>query len=80
MIHAATLFVTGSIIKPADAGKTDGRCAHGAGFQRDIEIATDQSLTAQQSGRLADCQHFRMGCRVTQLQSTIAGSGDYLTG
>ena len=43
-----TAFGIGSAeIEAADAGEGDRRGAHGAGLERDIEVAIDQALAAE---------------------------------
>ena len=78
-LDAAALGIIGAEIEPADAGKGDGRRAHRAGLQGDIEIAADQARLAESLSGGADGQDFGMGRGIVELFHAVAGPGDDLT-
>ncbi len=78
VLDTAALFVTSTKIEPADTGKGNGRRAHGARLQRDIQIAAGQALGFQPRRRRTDGQHLGMGRRIGQLQRSVAGPGQHL--
>ena len=54
VLHRATFGIGGAIVESPDARKRDCRSAHGAGFERDIEVTFGQPLGPQLCGRGAD--------------------------
>ena len=75
MLYSAHLFVTCTKIDSPDAGKGNGTSTHGAGFQRDVQIAIDQPLAADLARCFADYQHLGVGGRVFQFEGAVAGDG-----
>src|SRR5581483_11620021 len=59
-LDRAALGVGRSVIEPADARERDRASAHGAGLERDIEVAIGEPLAAELLCRLADRQHLGM--------------------
>lgn len=64
--------------KACDSRKGDRRSAHGAGLQRDIEVAIGQPLAADDFGGLPDRKDFRMRGRVAVGQGPVPGGRDHL--
>ena len=77
-IDRAALGVGGAVIQPADPRERDRAGAHGAGLQRDIEVAIDQPFGADGLGGLPNGQDFGMRGRVAVGQGPVAGGGDDL--
>jgi len=73
-----TLGVGGAVIEPADSGKRDGGRAHGAGLERDIEIAIDQPLAADLVGGSTNGENFGVGGRIAIGESAVPGGGNDL--
>ena len=71
VVDAAALRVLRAVVEPADAGKRDCRRAHGAGFERDIEIGAGKPFVADDPRRRADHLDLGMGGDIVEL----AGSG-----
>lgn len=80
VFDAATLFVRRAKIKPAEAGKTDGLGAHWTRLQRDVEVATDEALSAQRRCGLADHHHFSVRRRVIELTRAVAARRQHRAG
>src|SRR5690242_6823010 len=59
-LDRATLRVGRAIIEPTQPSERDGAGAHGAGLQRDIEVAVHQPFGADGFGGLTDRQDFGM--------------------
>ena len=76
ILDRAALGVGGAVIEAADAGERDRRRAHGAGFERHIEVAVDEPFRAHRLGGAADCDDFRMGGRIAIGKRAIAGLGE----
>ena len=74
-IDRAALGVGRAVIEPADAGKRDGGRAHGAGLQRDIEVAIDQSLAADLACGGANGENLSMCGRVPVGEGPVPGGG-----
>jgi hypothetical protein len=72
VFHSSTLLVTGSVVETPYSRKGYGAGAHGAWFERDIEIASRQTLGMQQGTRGADDEHFRVGRRIVKLKRPVA--------
>src|SRR5262249_7542822 len=51
VLDCATLWVGGAVIEAPNTGERDRRRAHGAGLERDIEIALGKPLAAQRLRR-----------------------------
>src|SRR5512146_2515106 len=54
VLDGAAFRIWRTEIEPADAGKGDGRGAHGARLDRDVEVAIDQPLAAEPGASLSD--------------------------
>ena len=76
MLHGAALGVTGGEIDPAQAREGNGPGAHGAGFQRHIEVATVEPLVAQRACGGANGEDLGVGGRVAVADDPIAGGGE----
>src|SRR4029078_1749029 len=66
------LFIAHREIEAPDAGEGDRRRAHGAGLERDIEIAKPQTLAAETRRRFPYRQELGMCRRVLQFDGAIA--------
>src|SRR5262249_6559395 len=78
VLDCATLWVGGAVIEAPNTGERDRRRAHGAGLERDIEIALGKPLAAQRLRRRADRHHLRMRRRVSLRERPVAGLRDHL--
>jgi len=76
VLHASAFRIAGAEVKPADAGKRDGRRAHRARLQRDVEIGAVEPLRFLRRTGLADRQHLGMRRRIGQLAHAVAGAGE----
>src|SRR5690606_3354429 len=74
--HRAALRVGGAVIEPADAREGNRRRAHGAGLERDIEVAAFEPLRAERAGGLAQRQELRMRGRIAVGERPVAGAGE----
>jgi len=72
VIDRAAFLVAGAVVKPPDPGKGDRACAHGAGFERDVEIAIGQPLRVHLATGRTDYLHFGMCGRIVQLERTVS--------
>ncbi len=77
MLDAAALRVIGTEKQPPDPRQGNRLGAHGAGLERDIQIAVGQPRCGQFARRYPDRQQFRMGRRVTVLLDPVSRNGDY---
>ena len=77
-IHRAALGVGGAVIEPPDPGERNRARTHGAGLQRDIEVAVDQPFGPDRLGRLPYRQDLGMRGRVAVGQRPVAGRGNHL--
>ena len=66
MENAATLGISRSKYQSTDTGKGDGGCAHGAGFQRYIQIMLRDSLGVYLFATIADGHDFGVSGGVGQ--------------
>src|SRR5262249_11525147 len=80
--HAAfdrtALGIGRAVIESADARERDRAGAHGAGLERDIEVAIGEPLRADPFGSLTYGQHFRMRGRIAISQGAVARGCDHL--
>ncbi len=76
VLDRAALGVAGRPVETTDAGKRDRAGAHGAGLERDIEIAADEPFGAEFGRRLPDGEHFGMGRRIAIDDRAVAGDRD----
>ena len=76
VFHRPHLLVARREIEAADAGEGNGGGAHGAGFQRDEEVAVDQPLGAEDFRCGADRQQLGVRRGVLQFQGSVSGPGD----
>ena len=74
MLDGAAFRVWRAEIEPADAGEGDGRGAHGARLERDIEVAIDEPLAAKPGAGLANGEQLGMGGRIVKLKRAVAGA------
>lgn len=75
MLDGSHLLVGCRKVEPADAREGNGRRAHGAGLQRDIEIATGEPFGAHSLRRRTNRQQFGMSRRIPQLEGAVARRG-----
>src|SRR5271169_62459 len=80
IVHRAALGVGGAVIQPADAGKRHGAGAHGAGFERDIEVAAVEAFSAERGGSLPDRDQFGMRGRIAVGKRAVPGPRDDFAG
>ena len=80
MLDGAALWVWRTEIEPAKPREGDGRGAHGARLERDVEIAIDEPLAAEPGASLADGEELGMGGRIAKLKRAVAGFGQHLAG
>ena len=78
MLDGAAFRVWRAEIEPADAGEGDGRGAHGAGLERDIEIAAGEPLAAELGAGLPDGDELGVCGRVVELKRAVAGACQHL--
>ena len=78
VLDCPTFFVTCAEVKPPDPCKGNGRGAHRAGFERDIEVAVRKALASKQGASLADDKDLCMGRRIIQFQCPVAVARDEL--
>jgi len=76
-IDGAALGICRAVIEPADAGEGDGGRAHGAGLERDIEIAIDEPLAADLFRGGANGENFGMCSRVAVGERPVPGGRDH---
>ena len=77
VLDAAALGIGGAEVEPADARKRDGRRAHRAGLQRDVEVGAVEPLRPLRRAGLADRQHLGMRRGIGQLARAVAGAGQH---
>ena len=75
--HRAALFVGSAEIEPADAGEGNRRRAHGAGFERHVEVGVAEALCRKRRGGIADRQHLGMRGRVVEFAGAVACLRDH---
>src|SRR5690606_34476740 len=76
MIDAAALGIGRAVIKPPYAGEGNCSGAHGAWFERDMEIAFGQALGLEQFAGLPDNEYFGMRGDIIVLAGAVACAGD----
>ena len=64
VVDGAALGIGRAVVEPADAGERDRRRAHGAGLERDMQVAVGQALRAERSRGGADRDQLGVGGRV----------------
>ena len=67
-----TYVVIGAKVKPPNPGKTNGLGAHGAWFQRHIEVAPEEALIVKHFRSLPQNEHLGMCCRVLCAHNVIS--------
>ncbi len=75
----AALGVGRAVIEAADARKRDRSRAHGAGLERDVEVAVDQPFAAERRGGLPQGHDLGMGGGVAIGERAITGLRDQVT-
>ncbi len=78
MLDRAAFGIGRAEIEAADAGKGDGGGAHGAGFERHIEVAIAQPFAAELGAGGADGEQLGMRGRVAHGEGAVAGAGQHL--
>ena len=76
--HGASLGIGCAVIQSPDPRKRDRRRAHRARLQRDVEIAIDQPLTADDIGSLPDRDNLGVRGGIAVGQGAVSGGGDDL--
>ena len=76
VVHRPALRIGGAVIEPADTGEGDRARAHGAGLERDIEVAVVEPFGAERGRSRPDRDHLGMSRRIAVGQGAIAGAGD----
>src|SRR5580700_587508 len=64
VVDRAALRIGGAIIKPADTGEGDRARAHGAGLERDVEVAGVEPFRAERGRSRPDRDDLGMSRRV----------------
>src|SRR6185437_3462735 len=77
MVDGAGFWVPCPVGEPADAHMGHRARAHGAGFERDIEIAAVEPPGAARFQRSPDRQHFGVGGWIVELTHAVAGRGKH---
>jgi hypothetical protein len=72
---AARFGITGTVIQARNTGSGDGPGAHGTGFQRDIQIAPDQTFGAQRVTGGADGKDFGVAGGIIAFTGAVAFAG-----
>eukprot|EP01132_Coremiostelium_polycephalum_P008653 gene8653-10651_t len=75
VFHAAALDVLRPVVQSPDTGEGNGGSAHRAWLERDIEIATRQTLVIQRFAALPDDQNLRMGGGIVAFPGAVSGLG-----
>ncbi|EJL51575.1 hypothetical protein PMI09_04364 [Rhizobium sp. CF122] len=76
IVDGAPLGVLRAIVEPTNAREGNGGCAHGARFQRHIEVGTSESFLTKLFARHANDGDFGMRGHVVELTRTVAGRCD----
>lgn len=79
VLNGAALFILCSIVEAADAGEGNGTSAHGAGLQRDIQVAIRKPLGPELLASRSNDLHLGMGRGVAQFQRPVSVSRQNLT-
>ena len=74
VLDPAALGIAGAEVEAADAGERDGRRAHRAGLQRDVEVGARQPLGLHRRAGRADRQHLGVRGGIVELACAVAGS------
>ena len=74
VLDATALGVGRAEVEPPDARERDGRRAHRAGLQRDVEVGVRQPLRSERGAGRADRQHLGVRGRIVQLARAVAGA------
>jgi hypothetical protein len=75
MLDGARLFVGGAKIKPGNPREGDRAGAHRAGFEGNVEMATDQTFALKLCGCGAENEDFGMSGGIAALDGAIAVLG-----
>jgi len=78
MLDGASLWIRCAEIEPAKPREGDGRGAHGARLERDVEIAVDKPLAAKPGTSLTDGEELGMRGRIVKLKRAVAGFCQHL--
>lgn len=79
MSHATRFWVRGPVVQARNPRGRDGRGAHRARFQRDVDIMTGQPFAFRCGTGFPDYQYLRMCSWIAQLACTVAGLRDHST-
>src|SRR5580704_10104441 len=77
-VDRATLGIGGAVINAAEAGERDGARTHGAGLERDMEVAFGEPLAAERERGGPDRDYLAMGGRVAVGHGAIGRLRDHL--
>src|SRR6516165_5943082 len=72
MLDGAALRIWSAEIEPADAGKGDGRCAHGARLERNIQVATGEPLAGEFGAGLPNGDELGMRGGIAELKHPVS--------
>ena len=78
MLDRAAFGIGRAEIEAADAGEGDRGGAHGAGLERDIEVAIGEPLAAELGAGGADGEQLGMRGRVAHGEGAVAGGCEHL--
>ncbi len=77
IVDGSALDVFRGVIESPQAREGNGARTHGAGLERDVEVAADQALRVQGRAGGANGQHLGMGRGIAILPRAIARRGDH---
>ena len=74
---AAGFWIRGPIVDPRNPSLRDGAGAHGARFERNIEVAAREAFISKSFAGLADRENFGVGGWIMQLSSAVSCGCQY---
>ena len=80
VLDRAAFGVGRAEVEPPQPRQRNGRRAHGAGFERDVEVAPDKPLGGQGAAGLANGKNFGVRRRIVIGEHAVAGGGQHGAG
>ena len=80
VLHGAAFRIGRRINEPVDARETDRAGAHGAGFERDVQLRADKTLIVVELRSGPQHQDFRVRGRVVEFDDAVAAFRDHFLG
>ena len=80
MVNATAFGIKRPKIKPPETSERESLSAHGAGFQGDIKITSEQTGCAEALAAGPENKHLCMSGRIVKLFNPVPRSGNNLTG